>query len=223
MPQQEVLLVSEAKLKNYSNISFNVNPEILTPHVFNAQNTYAVEYLGSALFNEIKDQVRTGTVTAENAFLLDEFLGNMILNWAAYLAVPFLTYKIYNKSIMVPKGTESETIGLDEVRFLQGQIKQVAQQYSWLMQRYLWNHNDLYPLWTKSFAKQEVVASFGTPFQSNIVTPDRPYAWQKKIWQSSLQNGQYGYNNVFSNYPGSAAGMGCPSDFPWYAFGTEIN
>jgi len=216
MAQNEILLVSETKLKSFSTISFNCSPDVLVPFVFNAQSTYAIEYLGSALLNEIKLQVRTNTVTPDNAFLLDEYLGNVVLNWAAYMALPFLTYKIYNKSIMVPKGTESESVGLEEVRFLQSQMKQVAQQYSWLMQRYLWNYNDLYPLWTRSYAKQEVVASFGTPFQSSITTPDRPYAWQKKIWTESLQNGSYGYNNVFSTYSGGGAGMNCPSDFPWW-------
>jgi hypothetical protein len=219
MPQNEILLVSEERLKNYSNISFNVSPDLLIPHVFNAQNTYAVEYLGSALLNEIKLQVRTNTVSVKNAFLLDEFLCNMILQWATYLAIPFLNYKIYNKSIMVPKGTESEKVDLDEIRFLQSQVKQMAQQYSWLMQRYLWNYNSDYPLWSQSFAKQEVVASFGTPFQSNILTPDRPYAFQKRIWESSLSNGSYGYNNIFSTYNGGAgAGLNCPSDFPWWLF-----
>lgn len=221
MAQNEILLVSEEKLKNYSNISFNVSPDLLISHVFNAQNMYGNEYLGSALLNEIKLQVRTNTVSPTNAFLLDEFLCNVILQWATYLAIPFLNYKIYNKSIMVPKGTESDKVDLDEVRFLQSQVKQMAQQYSWLMQRYLWNYNDQYPLWTQSLAKQEVVASFGTPFQSNIVSPDRPYAWQKKVWQSSLSNGNYGYNNPFSTYPGSAAGMGCPSDFPWWNYTTS--
>lgn len=220
MPQNEILLVSETKLKNFTTISFNCSPDVLVPFVFNAQSTYAVEYLGSALLNEIKLQVRTNTVTPDNAFLLDEYLGNVVLNWAAYMALPFLNYKIYNKAIMVPKGTESESVGLEEVRFLQSQMKQVAQQYSWLMQRYLWNYNNLYPLWSQSLAKQEVVASFGTPFQASITTPDgRGYAWQKKVWQAGMQNGQYGYNNVFSQYPGGAAGLACPSDFPWWLYG----
>lgn len=220
MPQNEILLVSEAKLKNFTSISFNTSPDVLVPFVFNAQNTYAIEYLGSALLNEIKLQVRTNTVTADNAFLLDEYLGNVVLNWAAYMAMPFLTYKIYNKSIMVPTSEQSESVGLEEVRFLQSQVKQVAQQYSWLMQRYLWNYNNLYPLWSQSLAKQEVVASFGTPFQSSVTTPDgRGYAWQKKVWQTGMQNGQYGYNNVFSQYPGGSAGLACPSDFPWWLYG----
>lgn len=220
MPQNEILLVSEAKLKNFTTISFNTSPDVLVPFVFNAQNTYAVEYLGSALLNEIKSQVRTNTVTADNAFLLDEYLGNVVLNWAAYMAMPFLNYKIYNKAIMVPTSEQSESVGLEEVRFLQSQVKQVAQQYSWLMQRYLWNYNNLYPLWSQSLAKQEVVASFGTPFQSSVTTPDgRGYAWQKKVWQTGMQNGQYGYNNVFSQYPGGSAGLACPSDFPWWLYG----
>jgi hypothetical protein len=220
MAQNEILLVSEAKLKNFTSISFNTSPDVLVPFVFNAQNTYAVEYLGSALLNEIKLQVRTNTVTADNAFLLDEYLGNVVLNWAAYMAMPFLTYKIYNKSIMVPTSEQSESVGLEEVRFLQSQVKQVAQQYSWLMQRYLWNYNNLYPLWSQSLARPEVVASFGTPFQSSVTTPDgRGYAWQKKVWQTGMQNGQYGYNNVFSQYPGGSAGLACPSDFPWWLYG----
>jgi hypothetical protein len=220
MAQNEILLVSEAKLKNFTSISFNTSPDVLVPFVFNAQNTYAIEYLGSALLNEIKLQVRTNTVTADNAFLLDEYLGNVVLNWAAYMAMPFLNYKIYNKAIMVPTSEQSESVGLEEVRFLQSQVKQVAQQYSWLMQRYLWNYNDLYPLWSQSLAKQEVVASFGTPFQSSVTTPDgRGYAWQKKVWQTGMQNGQYGYNNVFSQYPGGSAGLACPSDFPWWLYG----
>jgi hypothetical protein len=220
MAQNEILLVSEAKLKNFTSISFNTSPDVLVPFVFNAQNTYAIEYLGSALLNEIKLQVRTNTVTADNAFLLDEYLGNVVLNWAAYMAMPFLNYKIYNKAIMVPTSEQSESVGLEEVRFLQSQVKQVAQQYSWLMQRYLWNYNDLYPSWSQSLAKQEVVASFGTPFQSSVTTPDgRGYAWQKKVWQTGMQNGQYGYNNVFSQYPGGSAGLACPSDFPWWLYG----
>jgi hypothetical protein len=80
MAVNEILFVSEEKLKAFTTINENVSPQLLIPYVLNAQNTYLVNLIGSTFQKDLALQVRTNTVTADNAYLLDEYIGPVVLN-----------------------------------------------------------------------------------------------------------------------------------------------
>jgi hypothetical protein len=216
MALNEVLLVSEEKLKAFTTINENVSPQLLIPYVFNAQNTYLVNLIGSTFMKDLYLQVRTNSVTPDNRYLLDEYIGNVVLNYALMMALPFLKYKILNKSILSPKSETADSIDLDELKYLVAEIRNVGDQYAMLLQRYLYFHMNLYPLWNTANARDGVIPDKGNVYTAPLVTPHYPYAWKKRLGQSAAR-GQYGY--TLQGSIGAVGQQGGFCDFPWWLWG----
>jgi hypothetical protein len=215
MAVNEILFVSEEKLKAFTTINENVSPQLLIPYVLNAQNTYLVNLIGSTFQKDLALQVRTNTVTADNAYLLDEYIGPVVLNYALMMSLPFLKYKILNKSILSPKSESADSIDLDELKYLVTEVRNVADQYAMLLQKYLYYNMNLYPLWNTANARDGVIPDKGSVYQSPLVTPHYPYAWKKRLAQQTAR-GQYGY--TLSGGYEAIGQQGAMCDWPWWLF-----
>ena len=129
MPQLEVLFISEEKLKSFTSINNNVSPLDLIPYVLQSQDLYLQNYIGATFYFELKDQVRTSTVSVDNQFILDNYIGGALCNWALQIALPFLKYRIFNRSVLSPTSENSDPVTLAEIKFLQEQCRDTAQFY----------------------------------------------------------------------------------------------
>lgn len=215
MAVNEILLVSEEKLKAFTTVNDNVSPQLLIPYILNSQSTYLVNLIGSTFLKDIYLQVRTNTVTAVNRYLLDEYIGPVVLNYGLMMALPFLKYKILNKSILSPKSETADSINLDELKYLITEVRNVADQYAMLLQKYLFYHMNDYPLWNTANARDGVIPDKGSVYTSPLVTPHYPYAWKKRLAQQTVR-GQYGY--TLSGSIGAIGQQGAMCDFPWWLF-----
>ena len=215
MPVNQILLVSEEKLKAFTTINENVSPQLLIPYILNSQETYLVNLIGSSFLKELYLQVRTNTVTAANQFILDEFIGQVVLQYGLMMSLPFLKYKILNKSILSPKSESADSIDLDELKYLVSQVKNTAEQYAMLLQRYLFWHSADYPLWNNALAMDGVIPDKGNVYTAPLVTSHYPYAWKKRLAQTANRGG-YGFA-LGSNPTGTEGGALC--DFPWWLYG----
>ena len=211
MPVAEVLLVSEEKLKAFTTLNENLSPQILTPYVLQSQDTYLVNWIGSSFYKELKLQVRTNTVTVANAYILDEYIGPMLIQYAMAMAIPFIKYRFVNKGILSPKSETADSVELEEVKYLVAEVKNSAQQYAFLLQRYLYFHSQDYPLWNTALAQDGVIPDKGNTFSAALVTPHMPYAFRKRLAERASR-GQYGYS-----LDGSILGQpGQYCDWPWW-------
>ena len=102
-----VLFISEAKLKDSTAINLNVDVDLLLPYVRQAQKLYVETKLGTDLNNKLKDLIVAGTVgsVGNEAYktLLDDYIGDMLPNWALYHCIPFLRFKVENGNIYSAK------------------------------------------------------------------------------------------------------------------------
>jgi len=102
----DVLFISEGRLKKLTSVHENVEPQDLMPHVLEAQDIYIQGMLGTRYYNILKDRIVAATLTVPDQTLLDNYIAPTLANYALYQALPSLTYKIFNKSLMQP---DSET------------------------------------------------------------------------------------------------------------------
>ena len=95
-----VLFISEDKVKSSTAINLNVDVNILLPYVRQAQKLYVETKIGTKLSNKLKTLIKAGTLgsAGNEAYktLVDEYIGDMLPNWAFYHCIPFLRFKIEN-------------------------------------------------------------------------------------------------------------------------------
>lgn len=168
-----VLFVSETKLKAYTPINFNVSPKDLVPFIVQAQDIWLQNYLGTPLYNSIKSQISDDTVSDDNRYLLDNYIGNMLVNYALYHALPFLKYKVVNKSVLAPEAETAPGATLDEVKFLQAQVLNVAEVYAKRMIEYMRQNPTGYPLYINPTPLDGQMPDKTNPYFGGLVVPRR--------------------------------------------------
>lgn len=125
-----VLFISEGRLKAVTAIHENVEPDDLVPFVVQAQDIYIQDILGTTMYNSLKTAVSASTLTAQEDVLIDNYIAPTTANYALYLALPTLNYKIANKSVLNPSSEESLNTGLDEIKYLRQSVQDTAQFYA---------------------------------------------------------------------------------------------
>jgi hypothetical protein len=181
MAQRIPLFCSEDKIKAFSSVNQNVSPTDLVPFLLQAQDIYLQTYIGSTFYFQLKREVLDGVVSPENQFILDEYMQPALLNWALMMALPFLKYKIYNKSVLSPTSENADSVTLEELKFLQQQLRQVAESYTTRMIQWMVLHPGDYPKYIAPVATDGQIPQYGTPYYNSLVTPKAPYAWKRKI------------------------------------------
>ena len=149
-----VLFISEQKLKESTAINLNVDTELLLHYVRQAQKLYVEPKIGTQLNQKLKDLITAGTIgdVANAAYktLLEDYIGDMLPNWAFYHAVPFLRFKIENGNIYSKTSETGTALSTEEAQHLREEIRNTSEYYTERMISYLTNNTSLFPEYGQS-------------------------------------------------------------------------
>jgi hypothetical protein len=113
---QNILLISENKLKNFTDIDQNVTSSVLLPFVGVVQQTKLEYIIGRKYYVELLTQVSGNTLTTINNNFLQYFCQPLLI-WAAYAeALPSIFMRIKNNGIV--NGSD-KTITISEMEYMQ--------------------------------------------------------------------------------------------------------
>ena len=144
-----VLFISEAKLKSSTAINLAVSVDLLFPYVRQAQKLYVETKLGTDLNNKLKDLITTGTVGAvgNEAYktLLDDYIGDMLPNWALYNCIPYLRFKVENGNIYSKTSETGNALSTEEAQHLREEVRNTAEYYTERMIDYICNNTSSFP------------------------------------------------------------------------------
>mgnify|MGYP003626103971 CR=1 FL=1 len=144
-----VLFISEAKLKDSTAINLSVSTEILLPYLRQSQKLYVETHLGTPLNQKLKDLIVAGTVNlpANAAYktLLDDYIGDMLPNWALYHCIPFLRFKVENGNIYSKTSETGNSLSTEESQHLREEVRNTAEYYTERLIDYICNNSTLFP------------------------------------------------------------------------------
>lgn len=142
----KALFVSEAWLIENSIINENVSYTQLRPTLIKVQEMRIQPIVGTDLFRELEGQIVSGTVSALNATLLDDYLRPAIREWVYFELPNVLAFKYMNKGMVRRDSQESQQMSMEEVKRLIAKAQNDAEWYSERATRYLLQNRLLYPL-----------------------------------------------------------------------------
>ena len=144
-----VLFISEAKLKDSTAINLNVSTDLLLPYVRQAQKLYVETKLGTTLYQKLESLITAGTIgnVGNEAYktLVDEYIGDMLPNWAFYHAIPFLRFKIENGNIYSKTSETGNALSTEEAQHLREEVRNTAEYYTERMIDYVCNNTTSFP------------------------------------------------------------------------------
>jgi len=139
---QNVLLISEQKLKNYTDIDQNVTSAVLLPFISVVQQLKLEYIIGGKYYQELLDGVINSNLSTNDTNFLEYFAQPMLIHAAAAEAMPSILFRIKNNGIVA--GAEN-TITLKEMQYLQQKYDDRSQFFEQRMiEQIIWNSN-LYP------------------------------------------------------------------------------
>jgi hypothetical protein len=134
-----VLLVSEKKLKAYTNINRNVDQEILKAELQISQDIDLQTILGTKFYKHLMNQVTISgdTFSPEEKILVDEYISPYLIQTAYFNAIPFIMYRTMNNGIV--QGTQENATSVDTgtMQYLRNIQKQRADFYLQRLMDYL--------------------------------------------------------------------------------------
>ena len=144
-----ILFISEDKLKASTAINLNVDVNILLPYVRQAQKLYVETKIGTDLSDKLKSLIQAGTLGAvgNEAYktLVDDYIGDMLPNWAFYHCIPFLRFKIENGNIYSKTSETGNALSTEESQHLREEVRNTAEYYTERLIEYICNNNSLFP------------------------------------------------------------------------------
>ena len=140
-----VLFISEEKLKDSTAINLNVDVNLLLPYVRQAQKLYVETKLGTDLTQKLKDEIVAGTLAGAYKTLVDEYIGDMLPNWAFYHAIPFLRFKIENGNIYSKTSETGTALSTEEAQHLREEVRNTAEYYTERLIEYVKNNIASFP------------------------------------------------------------------------------
>jgi hypothetical protein len=144
-----VLFISESKLKSSTAINLNLSTDLLLPYVLQAQKLYVEPKLGTDLYQKLESLITAGTIgnVGNEAYktLVDDYIGDMLPNWAFYHAIPFLRFKIENGNIYSKTSETGTALSTEESQSLREEISNTAQYYTERLIEYIRNNIGDFP------------------------------------------------------------------------------
>ena len=145
MPSNKVLMLTADYYKRNSVVNLNVDEEILHPQIVKAQNVRIEKILGTNLFDTVLAEIDAQTYTARITTLLEDYIQPALVEWITYTALPYLNYKLTNKSVSKKSSDNSEPSDLNEVNYLRQNIRDDAEYYSERITKFLETNDVTYP------------------------------------------------------------------------------
>ena len=126
-------------------VNLNVDEELLHPQIIKAQNVRIEKILGTDLFNIVLAEIDAQTYTARVTTLLEDYIQPALVEWITYTALPYLNYKLTNKSVSKKSSDNSEPSELNEINYLRQNIRDDAEYYSERTTKFLEANTSTYP------------------------------------------------------------------------------
>lgn len=176
-----VLLVSEQRMKQWTSLDNNIRIDVLTPSILNAQSVYVQQSLGTKFYNRLRNGVKDNNLTTnENAFLKD-YVGPMLMQYALYLVLPNLKYKLAEKGILNGTSEETQPTGLDEMKYLRQNAMDLAQFYDERLREYLKDNPNMFPEYQNP-GTDGMQPDRGEAYQNQLVTKIPVRRNEKDLW-----------------------------------------
>ena len=100
-----VLLISEVKLKQFTNINKNVDMDVLKAEIQVAQDIDLQTLLGTKFYKHLLNQVSStgNTFSVDEKTLVDDYIQPFLIQTAYFNAIPQIMYRTMNRGIVQGK------------------------------------------------------------------------------------------------------------------------
>lgn len=166
---ENTLLISEAKLKRFTDINNNLDVDLISSVIREAQIIHITRLLGTRLYEKILSDVDNDVLTGDYKSLVDDYIQDSLIYWSYYESLETIYLRPRNAGLVKPTGGENNIdadIALYDKK--RQSIKNKAEYFSQRLVDYLCFNSSLFPEYNQG-VNEEILPDSGTQFKSPIV------------------------------------------------------
>jgi hypothetical protein len=166
----DTLLISEDKIRQFTDLNNNVDSKLLTSNVIVQQDINIQRIVGTKLYKRLLDDVKANSVTGDYKTLLEEWVQPSLLWWSYYEILEAIYVRPRNNGLLKPTGGEN-SVDVDYSVYSRKResAKQKAEYYSEMLARYLVAKQQLYPEMQSIQYLYQLYPDFSNQLRSPIV------------------------------------------------------
>ena len=166
------LLVSEQRLKQWTNLDENVRTEEITPFIISATDIYVQTSLGTQFVNRLKQGVIDNDLNSDEITLLNDYIAPMLMQYSLYLMLPSIKYKVVEKGLVSGTSEDSSDTNLDELKYMRETTLVLAEFYDQRLREYLCDvvEPNTFPQYSQPGPRNGMDPNKSTPYFGGLVT-----------------------------------------------------
>lgn len=158
------LFISESYIKENSIIDENVDVKLIRSVIKEAQDIHIHPLIGTGLYNELETQINTGSVTADNTTLINNYIRKALMYWVIVEGLDVFLYRVDNKSLSKRSSDNAQPVGEGELIRMIGRMQVKAEWYSERVSRFLCENSLTYPLYTNPGQGSDIIHPNGSNY-----------------------------------------------------------
>lgn len=172
-----VQLISEAKIRQYTDMNDNVDSKLIVNAIREAQDIELQRILGTLLYNKIIDDVQNNTLTGAYKTLVDDYVQNFLLYAVYYVTLEAIYLRPRNNGLLIPNGGEnSDSADRSMYNVKRQSVKNKSEFYAEKLSQYLIENQGTFPELGQNVLLYQQVADFGEQYKSPIVMKYNTYS-----------------------------------------------
>lgn len=196
----DVLLISWAKVKQYTDINNNLDADLIRNNIRESQDIELQRVIGTVLYEKMLNLVESGEINdsgnAAYKTLLDSYIQDMLLYSSYYYILESTFIRTRNDGLLIPQGGDN-TIAVDRTVYemRRKSVRNKFEYYSDRLSRFINEKQGDYPELNDNDFLYQQQPDYGTQFTSPVVFSENTrgtfYNWAKR----------YGIKVTDSAYP----------------------
>lgn len=172
-----VQLISEAKIREFTDMNNNVDSKLISNAIREAQDIELQRLLGTLLYNKILSDVQSNTLTGAYKTLVDDWIQNFLLYATYYITLEYIYMRPRNNGLLTPQGGEnSESVDRQMFNVKRQSVQNKREFYAEKLTDYLIENQNSYPEISENVLLYQQVADFGEQYKSPIVMKYNTYS-----------------------------------------------
>lgn len=151
------LFISEQWLKENTVVDENVDPKLIRPGIFEAQEIEIHPILGTKLYEKLKTDIEGSTLTGDYLTLVNSYIAPTLKYYTLVELTPEMLVKYMNKAVVKKNSENSTPIDTSEMSWQMKRWKDKAQWYGQRLIGYLCENSELFPEYKNPSTTQDSI------------------------------------------------------------------
>lgn len=177
----DTLLISEGKIRQFTDINNNVDVDLIRNNIIVAQDYHLQSIIGTNLYNKLMDLVDNGTITesgnSKYKTLLDDWVQDYLLYATYYETLESIYLRPRNNGLLRPNGGEnSDPVDKDIYHMKRQSIENKLTYYAERLTNYIIENESIFPELSNADKLYEQFPDYTEKYKNPFVMKKQMYA-----------------------------------------------